>query len=200
MRKDLALLLAGSFIQAFGICNIHAQSTVTEGGVLGMTLLLHHFLNISPALSSLVLNSACYLYGIHRLGRPFLVRSALSSCAYALFYSFLEPFSPLFPGILSSPLLCSLLGALFIGTGAGLCVLAGGATSGDDALAMGICDRLHCDIRYVYLCTDAFVLILSLTYIPLSDFAYSLLTVLLSGQIIGIIQKLDIKRRKEKST
>ena len=33
----------------------------------------------------------------------------------------------------------SLVGALFIGIGAGLCVRAGGAPSGDDALAMSIC-------------------------------------------------------------
>ena len=50
------ILLLGSIIQAVGIYNIHALSNVTEGGVLGLTLLLHHWFQISPAVSSLVLN------------------------------------------------------------------------------------------------------------------------------------------------
>ena len=39
------------------------------------------------------------------------------------------------------------------------------------------------------------VLILSLSYIPFRRIAYSLLTVVLSGQIIGIIQKTNAKGR-----
>ena len=40
--KKCALALLGSGILAFGLYNIHALSGVTEGGVLGMTLFLHH--------------------------------------------------------------------------------------------------------------------------------------------------------------
>ena len=189
LGRDILLILLGAFIQAFGICNIHAQSPVTEGGVLGLTLLLAHHIGLSPAISSLVLNGACYLYGIHRLGRPFLLRSILASVAYSVFYAVFAPFAPLFPQILSSLFLCALLGALCIGIGAGLCVLAGGATSGDDAFAMGLRDKLKCDIRIIYLLSDLTVLLLSLTYIPLREIAWSLFTVLLSGEIIGLMQK-----------
>ena len=78
---------------------------------------------------------------------------------------------------------------LFIGVGAGLCVRAGGATSGDDALAMGIRSATGLKISTVYLISDLTVLALSLSYIPLRRIAYSLLTVILSGQIIGLLQK-----------
>ena len=44
-------------------------------------------------------------------------------------------------------------------------------------------------IQWVYLLSDLLVLGLSLTYIPLNKIAYSLLTVLLSGQIIGLFQR-----------
>ena len=38
----VALALTGAFIQAVGLCNIHAFADVTEGGVLGATLLIEH--------------------------------------------------------------------------------------------------------------------------------------------------------------
>ena len=44
------------------------------------------------------------------------------------------------------------------------------------------------NIKCVYLISDITVLLLSLTYIPLQKIMYSLLTVILSGQIIGLIE------------
>ena len=41
----------------------------------------------------------------------------------------------------------------------------------------------------MYLVEDLIVLTLSLSYIPLRRIAYSLLTVILSGQLIGLVAK-----------
>ena len=101
LRVFLALL--GAFIQAVGLCNIHAFANVTEGGVLGATLLLEHWLLISPALSALVLNILCYLFGWKTLGKEFLIYSAICSGAYSLFYALLAPYAPLWPGLVASP-------------------------------------------------------------------------------------------------
>ena len=189
------VLLAGSIIQAIGIYNIHALSGVTEGGVLGLTLLLKHWFDISPALSSLLLNLTCYLLGWKTLGKEFIGYSLVSICIYSVSYGICEQFPPLWPLIGQYPLLAALAGALFIGIGAGLCVKAGGATAGDDALAMSFRHILGFPIERVYLISDLTVLLLSLSYIPFRRIAYSLLTVILSGQIIGFIQKIHITKK-----
>ena len=186
----IPLALTGAFIQAVGLCNIHAFADVTEGGVLGATLLIEHWFAISPALSAFVLNALCYLFGWRTLGRDFLLYSLLCGAAYSVFYALLAPFAPLFPAVIASPFWSAIVGALFIGVGAGLCVRVGGAPSGDDALAMAISRLTKLDIQWVYLFTDALVLGLSVTYIPLTKLGWSLLTVVLSGQIIGWMQKI----------
>ena len=190
----VALLLLGALIQAIGLCNIHAFADVTEGGVLGATPLIEHWFLISPALSAFVLNAACYLFGWRTLGKEFLVYSAIAGVAYSIFYALLEPFAPLWPGIAESPLWAAIVGAMFIGVGAGLGVRAGGATCGDDALAMALSRLTKLDIQWIYLLTDGLVLGLSVTYIPLQKLGWSLLTVVLSGQIIGWIQKIPGKK------
>ena len=186
----ILLALTGAFIQAMGLCNIHAFADVTEGGVLGATLLIEHWFAVSPALSAFVLNALCYLFGWRTLGRDFLLYSLLCGAAYSVFYAFLEPFAPLFPAVIASPFWSAIVGALFIGVGAGLCVRVGGAPGGDDALAMALSRLTRIDIQWIYLFTDALVLGLSVTYIPLTKLGWSLLTVVLSGQIIGWIQKV----------
>lgn len=197
VRVFLALL--GAFIQAMGLCNIHAFAEVTEGGVLGATLLLEHWFAISPAISALVLNAACYLFGWRTLGKGFLKYSILCGVAYSLFYAALEPFAPLWPGLVASPLWSAIVGAVFIGVGAGLCVRVGGAPGGDDALAMALARLTKLDIQWIYLFTDVVVLGLSVTYIPLERIGWSLLTVILSGQIIGLVQKIGIKRKQPRT-
>ena len=196
VRVFLALL--GAFIQAMGLSNIHAFAEVTEGGVLGATLLEHWFA-ISPAISALVLNAACYLFGWRTLGKGFLKYSILCGVAYSLFYAALEPFAPLWPGLVASPLWSAIVGAVFIGVGAGLCVRVGGAPGGDDALAMALARLTKLDIQWIYLFTDVVVLGLSVTYIPLERIGWSLLTVILSGQIIGLVQKIGIKRKQPRT-
>ncbi|MBQ8584989.1 MAG: YitT family protein, partial [Butyricicoccus sp.] len=92
------------------------------------------------------------------------------------------------PEIANHPLLAALLGAVFVGVGCGLCVRIGAAPAGDDALAMSLSRLLHVKIQSVYLVSDLIVLGLSISYIPLTRIAYSLLTVILSGQIVGFIE------------
>ena len=191
----LTAFFASAF-QAFGMYNIHAVADITEGGVLGATLLLEYWFAISPALSSFVLNAACFLLGWKTLGKTFIAYSLIAAFGYSVSYGICERFPPLWPEITAMPLLAALLGALFIGIGAGLCVHAGGATTGDDALAMSLSHIMKIPIQWIYLITDLSVLLLSLTYIPFRRIAYSLLTVILSGQLIGFLQRLP--QRKER--
>ena len=187
--------LAGSVILAFGLYNVHALSGVTEGGVLGMTLFLHHWLNISPALSGLVMNALCYLLGWRLLGREFILYSIVAGGGFSLAYGLVEQFDPLWPQLAHHPILAAVLGALFVGGGVGLSVRAGGAPSGDDALAMSLSHLTRWNIQWVYLASDLVVLALSATYIDLSRLGCSLLTVVLSGQIIGLVQRIPLPSR-----
>lgn len=181
-----------SILLAFGLYHVHSFSGITEGGVLGAVLLLDHWFRLSPALSGFVLNLLCYLWGWKLLGRSFIAYSLVATVGFSAAYRVFECFPPLWPQLADLPLLAAVIGALFVGVGAGFCVRAGGAAGGDDALAMCLAHLLRIDIRWAYLSTDLVVLALSLTYIPLSRIGYSLLTVLLSGQVIGFIQKLPL--------
>ena len=193
-KQKILLNLLGSAIQAFGLYNVHALSGVTEGGILGLTLLLQNWFGISPAWSSLILNGICYAIGWRVLGMSFVKYSILAGGSFSVFYWIVEQFPPVWPVIANMPLLAAVVGALFIGVGVGLCVRTGGAPGGDDALGMSVNKLFKWDIRWYYLISDLTVLGLSLTYLPVMRIAYSLVTVLLSGQIIGWIQLIGAKK------
>ena len=193
-RKSCMIALLGSAILAFGLYNIHALSQVTEGGGLGLTLLLHYWFDISPAVSGFVFNVLCYILGFKVMGKNFIFYSAVSAVGFSAVYAVCELFPPVWPEIANHPLLAAVVGAVFVGVGCGLCVRVGAAPAADDALAMSLSRLLHVRIQWVYLFTDLAVLGLSISYIPLTRIGYSLLTVILSGQIVGFIETYRIKK------
>lgn len=185
-----AILFLGAAILAFGLFNVHSQSGVTEGGVLGTTLLLLHWLHLSPALSSPILDGACYLLGLRMLGWGFIKNAVFSSLSYAACYAAFERLGPVLPSLAAHPLAAALLGGLFVGVGVGLVVREGGACGGDDALALVLSRLLRVNISRAYFLTDFVVLMLSLSYIPLRRILFSLLTTLVSSFVIERIQTL----------
>ena len=187
--KNCLTIVLGSAILAFGLYNVHSISGVTEGGVLGLTLLLEHWFGISPSISGLVLNGACYVLGLTLLGKEFILYSIIAGGGFSLFYAIFERFPPLWPQIAQMPLAAAIAGAAFVGVGVGLCIRANAAPTGDDSLALSLSHHFKIGIQWVYLLGDLIVLALSLTYIPFNKIIYSLLTVVLSGQLIGLIQK-----------
>ena len=191
--RSFFVSVLGSAILAFGLYHIHSFSGVTEGGQLGLVLLLQHWFSISPAFTTVVVNAICYWIGWRTLGKSFIAHSAVATAGFSLIYWICQQFPPLWPGLAQYPLAAALAGAVFVGVGCGLCVRVGGAPCGDDGLAMSISERFHIRIEFVYFFFDFVVLVLSLSYIPLKRIAYSLLTVMISSRIIGVVQRFHRK-------
>ena len=141
MRKSsflprCAMLVCGAAILAFGLFNVHARCRITEGGVLGMTLLIRRWTGVSPAITEVALDATCYLLGLRFLGKAFLPRALAATGSYALFYALFERLGYMLPDLSGMPVAAAAVGALFVGVGVGLVVRAGGAAGGDDALAL----------------------------------------------------------------
>ena len=191
--SHLPTLILGSAILAFGMFNIHSRSPVTEGGILGMTLFIQHWFGISPAFSGFVMDVSLFLLGTKYFGKEFLGNAVTASLMFSVFYRIYEHIGYMLPDISYSPLMCAILGGIFVGVGVGLVVRQGGAAGGDDSLALVLSHKFGWSIANCYLLTDLTVLVLSLSYIPFSKIAYSLVTVMISSKIIEFIQNYKIK-------
>ena len=184
------LLVVGTAILSFGLWNVHTQSAITEGGVLGMILLLQHWFKISPSITGVILDFTCYFIGWRMLGNRFLKNAVFSTCCFSLWYRLWERMGFVVPDLSSLPLVAAVVGAVFVGVGVGIVVKEGGAAGGDDALALVISKVGKIRISKAYLFTDLTVLTLSLTYIPFGKIVYSLISVTLSSWIIDKIQDM----------
>ena len=58
--KNLVLIVLGSCILAFGSFNFNYQNGVTEGGVLGLLLLIKNIFDISPSVTALIIDLSLF--------------------------------------------------------------------------------------------------------------------------------------------
>ena len=192
--KKLILIVLGAAVATFGIHNIHQQVGITEGGVIGGMLLVEHWLKVSPAYITPVLDAACYLLAWKYLGGGFLKISVISTLSVSLFYKLWEQFPPMLPDLSGHPLAAAVLGAVFVGVGVGIIVRQGGSSGGDDALALVISKVTRWRLSFAYLFTDLTVLLLSLSYIPARRIVFSLVTVTISSFLIDKVQEFQFPR------
>lgn len=186
--KKLLLIMLGAMICSFGIHNIHQRTNITEGGIIGLMLLIEHWLEISPAYITPVLDIACYLLAYRFLGGNFIKISVISTLCISAFYKIWELFPPMLPDLSAYPLIAAVCGGIFVGIGVGLIIRQGGSSGGDDALALTISHTLHWRLSRSYLFTDITVLALSLTYIPILRIVFSLITVTISSYLIDWVK------------
>ena len=192
-KKGLIKIILGCAIMAFAVVNVHKQSGVTEGGVLGMMLFLNKVFGFDQSITSVILDVSCYVLGFSIMGFDFVKKAFVATISFAVFAKFFNIIGPVLPSMYDMPLLASIVGGICIGLGCGLVVSEGGAAGGDDALAMTISKKTNWPISRAYLFTDYVVLALSLIYIPMNHLIYSFLTTIISSFLIGQFElKMEI--------
>ena len=85
--KRMLLIILGAAIVSFGLYNIHQQCGVTEGGVLGTVLLIHHWFGLPASVITPVLDISCYLLALKVLGGDFIRWSILSTAWVSGFFN-----------------------------------------------------------------------------------------------------------------
>lgn len=185
--KNILLIIIGSTILSFGSYNFNYQNNVTEGGILGLILLIKNVFNISPSITSLLIDLSLFTLGSKFFGKQFLIYSLLSTFTFSTTYRIWEKIGFLVPSFQHNMLIASILAGIGVGIGVGFVVKGGGASGGDDVIALVANKLIKLKVNHVYLITDGIVLLLSLVYLDIKQIFFSIIAVTISGKIISII-------------
>ena len=187
--KSIVLIILGSTILSFGSYNFNYQNSVTEGGVLGLILLIKNMFNISPSITSLIIDVSLFALGSKFFGKKFLLYSFLSTTTFSTTYKIWESIGFLVPSFTDNMLIASMLAGIGVGVGVGMVVRGGGAAGGDDVIALLGNKFTSLKVNHIYLITDSIVLLMSLIYLDFKQIFFSIIAVTISGKIISILYK-----------
>ncbi len=191
--KSILLMMLGMLITAFGIYNVHSQSMITEGGALGLSLLISKYIPLSVGVINIMIDIVAFTLALKILGKNFIMKALFSSLSYGLFYVIFEKVGYILPNFSDTPLIASVLGGLFVGIGVGITLRSGGACGGDDAIVLILYKLFKIRVAKGYIILDFIVLVASISYIQINMIIYSIITVIISSLIIDKIYHSKFK-------
>ena len=109
--RRIAIIMLGTAILSFGIHNIHQRTAITEGGIIGLVLLINHWLGVPASVASPLLDAISYALAFKFLGWDFLLSAGIASISLAGFYRLWECFPPMLPDLTPWPLAAALWGS-----------------------------------------------------------------------------------------
>lgn len=186
-------IIAGSAIYAFGLLYFIIPNELMEGGVTGITVLLNYAFNISPSISTMVLNIPLFLVGMKILGKRQSIYTGLGIASLTLFLWLFEalidrgyvvPFQTE-----QDYILAALYAGVTLGAGLGIVFRFGGTTGGSDIIARIINRKFGFSMGQIILSLDILIIGLSLFFIPLERILYTLVAVFIASKVIDFIQE-----------
>lgn len=172
--KDIALIIIGTAIYAFGLIYLNIPNRLAEGGVSGITLILRALFGINPAISTLVLNIPIILLGGRILGRRSFIYTIIGTLGLSGWLQVWQHV-PLQIDLQHDLLIAALTAGIVAGFGSGLVYRVGGTTGGSDVIARILEKNYGISIGKTLFVLDIIVLIASLTYIDLKLMLYTLI-------------------------
>lgn len=195
MKKNKVLeilyIILGSIIVSFAVCYIHSKTQLTEGGQIGVELLLQHWFNISPTYSSVFIDFLFYILGFIILNKKFRINAIIGTFSYSISFFIFERVNFTLP-FLNNIFVSSIIGGILVGIGCGIVVRHIGSCGGDDSLALILNKVLKLPLFICYFAVDIIVIIISLSYIKISIIPYSIFTSFISSLIIDLIARKRI--------
>ncbi|WP_235822084.1 YitT family protein [Gottfriedia luciferensis] len=190
---ETLMILIGSFILATTLYHFHFQNNLAEGGFIGIALLVKNALNISPSITTLVLDVPIIVIAGFFLGKKLLIKSSIGAISFSAFYAFIEKTSHITLHFGNHLWIPAILGGIFAGIGLGLILRSGGATGGDDILTIIMSRKSKISIGKVYFIFDAVILLCSLSYLSWNEVGYTILSVAICAKVTELIYQSKFK-------
>lgn len=184
---NIIMITIGTALYAFGFVNFNMENHLAEGGVSGITLILHSLWGLNPAYTSLLINIPILLMGWKFFGRKALVLTIYGTVALSIFIEIFQRVE-LHINVGQDLLIAALLAGVFAGTGLGLVFRYGGTTGGSDVIARIIEHKTGNQVGQSLLVLDLFVMLASLSYIDLRHMMYTVIMAFVVSQIIDLVQ------------
>lgn len=134
--RDFIFIAFGIFSAAVGLKGFLLPNGFFDGGAMGISLLLNHFINVDLSIFILVVNVPFVLLGFRQISLQFAIKSAVAILFLALTVHWIH-----IPIFTQDKLLISIFGGVFLGLGIGLSIRGGAVIDGTEVLAIQVSRR-----------------------------------------------------------
>ncbi|HGI2609900.1 TPA: YitT family protein [Streptococcus agalactiae] len=185
--KEAILIAFGVALYTFGFVKFNMANHLAEGGISGVTLIIHALFGVNPALSSLLLNIPLFKLGARILGKKSLLLTIYGTVLMSFFMWFWQQIPVTVP-LKNDMMLVAVAAGILAGTGSGLVFRYGATTGGADIIGRIVEEKSGIKLGQTLLFIDAIVLTSSLVYINLQQMLYTLVASFVFSQVLTNVE------------
>ncbi|KQL36505.1 YitT family protein [Psychrobacillus sp. FJAT-21963] len=182
--KEILLIVIGSLLFAIGINYFAIPYRLSEGGIIGVTVITHYLFDWSPGIVNLLINAILLAVGYKFFDKKTMIYTVLGIIFSSFFLFITEDVGHQLNG---DTLLAALFSGVFVGLGLGMMFRAGGTSGGSAILARLANQYLGWSLGKGVLVIDIIVIAGSVFIIGQEKAMYTLVAVFLGSKVIDYV-------------
>lgn len=199
MIKDAIFISLGVTAAAFGLKSFLLPSHFLDGGVMGISLLIHNQTNFDLSYLVVIINIPFIVIAYAQVSKSFALKTLIAIALLAVLLAFVE-----FPFITSDKLLISFFGGFFLGLGIGLSIRGGSVIDGTEVLAIYTSRKTVLTVGDIILVLNIVIFSVAAYLINIETALYAILTYLVASKTVdfvvhGIEEYISVMIVSEKS-
>ena len=179
---DSLYTLAGILFCGFALKSFLIPNQFFDGGVTGISLLVHELNHFNIAWVIVVANIPFIIMGAYQVNRVFAFKTLAAIIGLGLCLQFMP-----YPHITSDKLLVSIFGGVFMGIGVGMAIRGGCALDGIEVLALYTGKRISFTISEIILGINIIIFLIAAFELGLPTALYSIMTYYTASKTISFV-------------
>ena len=183
--KECFIVSIACIIMAFNTNYFYLGNKLAQGGVSGLSLIIHYITEIDISYIYFALNIPLIIIAYIFIGKDFVFKTLFATIILTIFLKIFGGFR----GPIDDILMASIFGGGINGIAIGIIFYAGGSSGGTDIIAKIINQHYGVAIGKVLLTIDFIILSMVAFIFGKVIFMYTLISLLVSSKMIDIIQE-----------
>ena len=183
--KECFIVSIACIIMAFNTNYFYLGNKLAQGGVSGLSLIIHYVTDIDISYIYLALNTPLIIVAYIFIGKDFVFKTLFATIILTIFLKIFGSFR----GPIDDILMASIFGGGINGIAIGIIFYAGGSSGGTDIIAKIINQHYGVAIGKILLTIDFIILSMVAFIFGKVIFMYTLISLLVSSKMIDIIQE-----------
>lgn len=175
----------GAILAAFALEEFLIPSTILDGGITGISIILNQLTHIEMSVIIVVLNIPFLVLGFKHLGKEFLIKGTYGMILFSVMLSVFKDM----PGITETELLAVVFGGVLLGVGVGTVLRYGGCLDGTEVVAMLLSKRMNFSVGQIIFFINIIVYAAAGVLFGWDRAMYSLLTYFISFKVIDMVEE-----------
>ena len=169
--KSLLLKLIGVVCAVIAIKGFMIPNHFLDGGLLGISILIHEFYHIDVWIPLLLLNFPFVIVSYKKVDRTFALHALLSLILLGLALNILP-----IPTVTKDSFLVAVFGGVFVGLGIGFVIRGGGVIDGLEVIAGFTNKKFGLSVAEIIMAINTTIFLIIAFYLGLEKAMYSILT------------------------